>query len=290
MRSMTGYGRATLERDGREATVEVKTVNHRFLDLAFRMSRSVSFCEDAMKKLIGAELSRGHADVFVTYKNSRKDSRELSIDEALVKAYRHAAERISDIAGCQDNLKAVDYITLPDVVAITEADEDMDAVTELLCGALSEALSGVNVMRLAEGERMKKDLLLHISLLEQLAKKVEEKAPDVAKIHLERMKERIAELGVPIPDEDKLLSEMAIYADHCAVDEELARLSSHIAAFREMAEISEAQGKKLDFLVQELNREVNTIGSKASDAGITSLVVGMKSEIEKIREQVQNIE
>ncbi|MDD2647922.1 MAG: YicC family protein [Eubacteriales bacterium] len=290
MRSMTGYGRATLERDGREVTVEIKTVNHRFLDIAFRMSRSVSFCEDAMKKLIGGELSRGHADVFVTYKNSRRDARELSVDEALIKAYRRAAERISDIAGCQDNMKAVDYITLPDVVNITEAEEDREAVTALLGDALMLALGEVNSMRLSEGERMKNDLLLHLSAIENMAKKVEEKAPDVAKIHLERMKERIAEIGAPIPDEDRLLSEMAIYADHCAVDEELARLCSHIAAFREMSESSLAQGKKLDFLVQELNREVNTIGSKASDAGITSLVVEMKSEIEKIREQVQNIE
>ncbi len=289
MRSMTGYGRCTRAADGREMTVEVKTVNHRFLDVALRLPRHLSFAEDAMRRQIAGELARGHADVFITYRNARPDARKVVCDTALAAAYRDALSELSAATGAVNEPPLSLYTQLPDVLTVTENEEDQQAVGDLIRETLGGALSEVNAMRLREGEALRADLTEHLQLLEALRVRIAERAPGVVQDYRQRLLSRIAELEIGVPDEQRLVQEVALFADRAAIDEELSRLSSHIAqAYALMA--GEQCGSKLNFLVQEMNREVNTIGSKALDGEIAKLVVDAKSEIEKLREQIQNVE
>ncbi len=294
MRSMTGYGRRQVCRDGREMTVEVKTVNHRFLDLSLRMPRTLSFAEDALRKQISQALRRGHADVNVTYLNLRQDAREVRLDEGLVLQYREALLNARQIARKErssirdENVEWI--IQQPDVLQVTVKDEDQEAVLALLRDAMDAALSDTVAMRDREGAALKADLFLHLNELARLRDEIALLAPKVPLIYREKLLARLRELGVKELDEQRLAQEVALMADRCAIDEELSRLESHIGQMRQALEAEGEIGRRLDFLTQELNREVNTIGSKASDAEITTLVVNAKSEIEKLREQVQNVE
>ena len=293
MRSMTGYGRRQKSRDGREITVEIKTVNHRFLDLSFRLPRSLSFAEDALRKQIGASLRRGHADVSVTYANLRQDAREIRVDEALARQYQEAliSLRLGACKGDALNQEDVNWIaSQPDVIQVTVKEEDQEAVLSLLTEAAAEALADVTQMRDREGAALREDLLLHLNAVAALRDQIFALAPGVPLAYRDRLTARIRELGVQEIDPQRLTQEVALMADRCAIDEELSRLESHISQMRAALEAREETGRRLDFLTQELNREVNTIGSKASDAEITKLVVSAKSEIEKLREQVQNVE
>jgi len=294
MRSMTGYGRRQLSRDGREMTVEVKTVNHRFLDVSCRMPRALSFAEDAVRKQVGASLRRGHADVSVTYLNLRQDAREVRVDEGLALQYKEAmlkVRRVTRKEGVSITNEDANWITAqPDVLQVTVKEEDQEAVLSLLSDTLSAALSDVADMRCREGAALKEDLTLHLDAVSRLRDETAALAPRVPLAYQEKLKSRIRELGVHEIDEQRLAQEVALMADKCAVDEELSRLESHIAQMRQALEAAGETGRRLDFLTQELNREANTIGSKAADADITRLVVAMKSEIEKLREQVQNVE
>lgn len=293
MRSMTGYGRRQKCLDGREITVEIKTVNHRFLDLSFRLPRSLSFAEDALRKQIGAKLKRGHADVTVTYANLRQDAREIRVDEALARQYQEAliSLRLGACKGDVLSQEDVNWIaSQPDVIQVTVKEEDQEAVLSLLTEAAAEALDDVTQMRDREGAALREDLTAHLNAVAEMREKIAALAPEVPKMYQERLKARVKELGVQEIDPQRLTQEVALMADKCAIDEELSRLESHIGQMREALEAREEIGRRLDFLTQELNREVNTIGSKASDAGITKLVVAAKSEIEKLREQVQNVE
>ena len=294
MQSMTGYGRRQRSRDGREMTVEVKTVNHRFLDPSFRLPRALSFAEDAMRKQIGAALRRGHVDVNVTYVNMRQDAREVRLDEGLVLQYKEAILNARKIARKEYSSitdENVDWIvSQPDVLQITVKEEDQEAVLSLLSDTLADALDDVIAMRAREGDALKKDLTLHLDQVARIRGEIALLAPNVPKAYQEKMLSRIKELGVKEIDPQRLAQEVALMADRCAIDEELSRLQSHIAQMRAAIAAQGETGRRLDFLTQELNREVNTIGSKASDAEITRLVVEAKSEIEKLREQVQNVE
>jgi len=291
---MTGYGRRQLSRDGREMTVEVKTVNHRFLDVSCRMPRALSFAEDAVRKQVGASLRRGHADVSVTYLNLRQDAREVRVDEGLALQYKEAmlkVRRVTRKEGVSITNEDANWITAqPDVLQVTVKEEDQEAVLSLLSDTLSAALSDVADMRCREGAALKEDLTLHLDAVSRLRDETAALAPRVPLAYQEKLKSRIRELGVHEIDEQRLAQEVALMADKCAVDEELSRLESHIAQMRQALEAAGETGRRLDFLTQELNREANTIGSKAADADITRLVVAMKSEIEKLREQVQNVE
>jgi len=290
MQSMTGYGRRQLSVDGREMTVEVKTVNHRFLDLSFRMPRNLGFLEELIRKELPRNLKRGHVDVFIAYRNTRSDAREVRVDESLLKAYQEAMEKAAVQVSAENDIRLSHMVQLPEVLTVQEKEEDQEAVTALAAQALSLALEDVKAMRAREGEALKADLTFHLQELERLAALIANQAPEVAKAYRSRLEARLAQLPIEPVEPQRLAQEVAIFADKCAIDEELSRLSSHVAQFYQMLEAKGETGRKLDFLVQELNREINTIGSKASDAAITQWVVDAKSEIEKLREQVQNVE
>ena len=289
MLSMTGYGRAMRELDGRQLTIELKSVNHRFLDLSFRMPRNLMFLEDDARKRIGARLSRGHVDVFMTYRNMRSDARSVQVDRALFDAYASALSGLTD-SGVQDDRSLMSIARLPDVLVVTETEEDQDALRELLKETLDAALDQLIEMRRREGAEMKKDLAFRTDRIEEMTNAVEARYPETVEEYTRRLRASIEELIGRNVDETRLLTEVAVMADRSAIAEETVRLHAHIAQLRECLEKTEPVGRRIDFLVQELNREVNTISSKSQDVPITQLVVSMKAEIEKLREQLQNIE
>ena len=290
MQSMTGYGRGLICEDGREMTVEVKSVNHRFLDVSFRLARPIAFLDDAVRTGIAARLARGHVDVFVNYVNHREDAHRVHVDTQLAKAYQQAAGELSDVLGVRNDLPLAEYMRMPDVLTVEASEEDQDAVRDLFSRALNLALDGLIAMRMREGNSLRGDMLAKIDAIDTLRGQMALRAPLVVEEYRAKLNQRLAALLSGDIDEARFATEVAIFADRAAIDEELVRLSSHIAQLRATTELQEPVGRKLDFLVQELNREVNTIGSKASDAQIAGCVVAAKGEIEKLREQVQNIE
>lgn len=291
MHSMTGYGRMSVEKDGRQLTVELKSVNHRFLDISFRMPRSFNFLEDPARKLIGRYLSRGHVDLFVTYRNTREDSRRVETDEALLSAYMKALDGIAESTGLRDDRTLSLATRLPDVLSVAEADEDQEALRDLMNEALCGALEQMQTMRRQEGDALRRDISTRIDTLEEMTRQIEARYPETVAEYQNRLKARVEELlGGASMDEQRLMQEVAIMADRSAIAEETVRLHSHFAQVRGFMQADEPVGRKLDFIVQELNREVNTISSKSQDVPITRLVVEAKAEIEKIREQVQNVE
>ncbi len=292
MLSMTGYGRAAKEIDGRQMTVEVKSVNHRFLDLSFRMPRNLMFLEDAARRIIGRRLSRGHVDVFVTYRNLRTDSRKVLADEALFNAYAEALQQLSAASGggLRDDRTLMTIARMPDVLTVTEAEEDQDAVAALMEAALNEALDGLIAMRRREGEAMKADLSGRVDAIKRMTDAVEARYPQTVEEYTQRLKAAVQELVGSEVDETRLMMEVAIMADRSAIAEETVRLNSHVQQLRELFESDQPIGRRIDFIVQELNREVNTISSKSQDIPITQLTVDLKAEIEKLREQLQNVE
>ena len=289
MHSMTGYGRAMREIDGRQLTVELKSVNHRFLDLNFRMPRSFMFLEDEARRRIGARLSRGHVEVFVTYKNLRTDSRTVRVDEALLAAYMRAFDEMA-AAGLRDDRALLGVSRFPDVLVVEEAQEDQDALRELMGVTLDDALDQIEIMRAREGVEMKKDLSARVEAIARIADAVEARYPETVQEYTERLRASVRELIGTEIDENRLVMDVAVMADRSAIAEEIVRLNSHLHQLRELFESAEPIGRKIDFLVQELNREVNTISSKSQDIPITRLAVEAKAEIEKLREQIQNIE
>lgn len=290
MYSMTGYGRATNQADGRTMTIELKSVNHRFLDLNFRMPRSFAFLEDAARKTIANKLSRGHVDVFVTYVNLRDDSKIVTADMGLVKAYMTALDEIEKETGLRDDRSLSLISRLPDALRITENAEDEEALKALMISTMNDALDNLNAMRLKEGEAMKADMLLKISEIEKENEFIEKRYPETVSEYQAKLRVRVEELLNGQLDENRLAQEVAIMADRAAIAEENVRLKSHIRQAREKCALTEPVGRSLDFIVQEMNREVNTISSKSQDIPITQSVIACKSAIEKLREQLQNVE
>jgi uncharacterized protein (TIGR00255 family) len=287
---MTGYGRRQINRDGREMTLEIRTVNHRFLDLSFRVPKRCAFLEDVLRREIADTLTRGHADVSLTYVNTREDAREIRVDTALAAQYCAAFRKLSEKTGSENDAKVSLYASLPDVLTEDEREEDQTVLSQLAVDTAHEVLGDVLSMREREGEALSKDLTTHLNALEALVRQIEALAPLVPAAYRERLTARLKEAEISQVDPQRLAQEVALWADKCAIDEELSRLDSHIAQMRRMIVAPGEIGKKLDFLTQEMNREVNTIGSKACDIRITNCVVEAKSEIEKLREQVQNVE
>ncbi len=290
MRSMTGCGRCQLSAAPWTATVELRAVNHRFLDVSCRLPRSLSFLEDVLRRCLADQLRRGHVDVFVTVSRTVGGNRQASADGALAAAYKTLADRLSSEVGVVNDLTATRLMALEGVVTVSEAEMDEDAVTALCLDAAREALRQLCDMRQKEGESLRADLSAHLAQAEALRLRILERAPLVVEEYRARLNARLAQWQLEQVDPARLAQEVALMADRCAVDEELARLESHFAQMRRYLDTPGEIGKKLDFLVQEMNREANTIGSKASDAAIAQLVVDLKSEIEKLREQVQNAE
>ena len=289
MLSMTGYGRATCETDGRQLTIELKSVNHRFLDLSFRMPRNLMFLEDDARKAIAEKLARGHVDVFMTYRNLRSDARTVQVDRALFDAYAQALDALAN-GGLRDDRSLMSVARMPDVMIVTEAEEDQDAVRALMLETMAQALEQLLAMRRREGASMAEDLGRKVDAIEEMTRKIEARYPETVEEYTRRLRASIEELIGQNVDETRLLTEVAVMADRSAIAEETVRLHSHIQQLRETFQREEPIGRRLDFLVQELNREVNTISSKSQDVPITQLAVDLKAEIEKLREQLQNIE
>ena len=291
MYSMTGYGKGSATGDGREMTVELKSVNHRYLDVGMRLPRHLSFLEDPIRSALTARLSRGHVDVFVNYRNLRSDARRVEIDVPLLTAFVAAAKQANETLALRDDLSLTAALRLPDVSNVREADEDTDAVLQLLNTAINGAIDNMLVMREQEGNRLGVYLGTCTDTVESLTEQIAKRAPVVVSEYRVKLDERIQTLlGNIEVDRARLATEVAIFADKASIDEEISRLHSHIAQMRSLLLDKEPAGRKLDFVVQEMNREFNTIGSKANDGELTKLVLNGKAEIEKIREQVQNIE
>lgn len=289
--SMTGFGRATLEQDGREITIELKSVNHRYLDLGFRMPRAINFIEDTLRSVIAGELSRGHVDVFVFYRNNREDARKVNVDTNLLGEYLTAARAAAAQFELRDDIGLSAALRLPDITEIVEKDEDREAVCALVAETCRKACAELKDMRAKEGARLYTDLYGKSETVESIGENIALRAPMVVEEYRVKLNERIEKLLADVDvDRARLATEVAIFADKASIDEELVRLKSHITQFRAMLDGTEPAGRKLDFIVQEMNREFNTMGSKANDGEIVNLVIQGKGEIEKIREQVQNIE
>ena len=291
VRSMTGFGRGEVSRDGKEFTVEIKTVNHRYLDIFIKMPRQISFLEDRVRELVSKAISRGKIDVYITYANYGDDSRQVTIDEQLAKAYISALEELRDRFSLADDISVSLLSKCPEVLKVEQVEEDGEQLWEILKTALDDAVASLIRMREIEGEAMKKALLERADAIEVVIGKIEARAPEVPREYKTKLAERISDLlEQQVADESRIAMEVALFADRCSIDEELVRLKSHFGQMRQILDMDQPVGRKLDFLVQEMNREINTIGSKANDLEITRYVVDVKSEIEKIREQVQNIE
>lgn len=250
------------------------------------------FLEDAARKAIGARLARGHVDVFVTYRNQREDSRIVQVDETLFAAYLDALRRLRGAVGLdlRDDSTLMGIARMPDVLVVTEAEEDRDAVKALMEAALGEALDELCAMRTREGESIRADLSGRVDAIEEMTGRVEQRYPETVAAYTQRLKRTMEELVGSGADETRLMMEVAVMADRSAIAEETVRLHSHVGQLRSLLAADEPVGRRIDFIVQELNREVNTISSKSQDIPITQLTVDMKAEIEKLREQVQNIE
>lgn len=291
MYSMTGFGKGTFALNGRELTVELKSVNNRFLDISMRLPRVLSPLEDTFRHALQDRLSRGHVDVYVNYRNQREDARSVRVDAQLLGAYLTCARIAARELSITDDLTLSKALALPDVTEIVPAEEDQEALQQLGKTAVELAIDALLAMRRGEGSRLKKDLTARMDTMEGYAAAIEKRAPGVAEDYRVRLTERVNEmLGETEVDRSRLATEIALFADKAAIDEEIVRLKSHLLHFRELLEAEEPVGRKMDFLIQEMNRECNTIGSKANDAALTDLVLLCKAEIEKLREQIQNIE
>ena len=289
MQSMTGYGRYRVCSDGRELTLELKAVNHRFLDISFRLPKNLAFLEDALRTRINqSSLRRGHVDVFVTYQNTRTDAREVRIDSALLKAFNEAMKEAEKPLEDYKRATMAEILTLSGALSVVQADEDTEAVTALALEAFDGAAEALIAMRVREGSNLASDLLGNLDQLAELRSRILERAPEVPEDYRKRLMARLNEWQIGDTDPQRVAQEVAIMADRCAIDEELSRLESHIAQFTDSVRNGEEVGRKLDFLLQEMNREANTMGSKASDSQIAQCVVDAKCVIEKLREQVQN--
>lgn len=289
--SMTGYGSAKGSVEGQEITVELKSVNNRYLDCSVRLPRNFLFAEDTVKQAVSAGVSRGKVDVFVSAQASQESGTVVSVNEELARGYRDAVARIAETLGLESGLNAFSLARFPDVLTVERRELDKDKAAAALSEITAKAVEEFNAMREREGERLRRDMLGKLETIEELVSVVEERSPQTVKEYRERLEARLRDiLADRSLDEQRVITEAAIFADRTAVDEETVRLRSHIAQFRTMLEEGSPIGRKMDFLVQEFNRESNTIGSKCSDASLAKVVVDLKSEIEKIREQLQNVE
>ena len=291
VKSMTGYGRARETLNGRDITVEVRSVNNRYLDCTVKVPRTYIFVEDAVKAHVQKAVSRGKVDVFITIDATAADETVIAVNEPLARGYYDALTKLKDMFSLKDDLTAVTLAKFPDVLTVTKAEEDLESVAGDICAVLDDALASYNTMRTVEGGKLSEDIAGRAAAIETVVGKVEERSPQTVAAYREKLLARMQEvLQSTAVDESRILTEAAIFADKIAVDEETVRLRSHIAQLRTMLESDQPIGRKLDFLIQEINRECNTIGSKCNDLTIAQDVVNMKAEVEKIREQVQNIE
>ncbi len=291
IKSMTGYGSAKGTVEGIEINVELKSVNNKFLDTAIRMPRSFLFAEETIKQAVSSHISRGKVDVFVTVDSSMTDDMVVKVNEPLLRGYLEALNTMAEDYALVNDATVMSVSRFPDVLSVEKKELDADAVAEGMRAIAEQALCDFDHMRIIEGERLKADVLSKLENIEDFVSVIEEESPKTVKEYRDRLYSKLSEvLGTTGIDEARILTEAAVYADKIAVDEETVRLRSHISQLRQMLETGSPIGRKIDFLLQEFNREANTTGSKCQNSDIAHVVVDLKSEIEKIREQIQNIE
>ena len=291
MKSMTGYGRARQVLHGRTVTVELRAVNHRYLDCTVKAPRQFGFLDDAVKKAAAARIARGKTEIYVSVETDEGGDLSVTVNHALAERYLAALRELSEKYGLRDDVTVMSLAKLPDVLGSERIEQDADELTQDVLTVFAEACDGFDQMREREGEKLAEDVRNRASVIETLVGEVEKRSPERVAEYREKLLARMREvLESTDIDETRIVTEAAIYADKTAVDEETVRLRSHLAQLDEMLASELTVGRKLDFLIQEFNREANTIGSKCSDLEISRWVVDIKAEIEKIREQVQNVE
>ena len=291
IRSMTGFGRGHEILNGRDITVEIRAVNHRYYEFSCRIPRSMGFMEERLKNLLQGSVSRGKVEVSVLIRNVDCPEEKISVNRAVVKDYIEALRSVKEEFSLTDDLSLSDVMRIPDAFTVIKEEEDEEQLWADVRAAAEQALAKFVSMREEEGARLKEDVLSRLADIERRVAEVEKRSPQLVEDYRRRLYDRMCEvLEGKAVDESRILLEAGIFSEKTAVDEETVRLRSHIGQFRKMLEDSGAVGRKLDFLVQEMNRETNTIGSKIQDIEVTRMVVDQKSDIEKIREQIQNIE
>ena len=291
IRSMTGYGAAKGSFGGAEISVELKSVNNRYLDCSVRLPRGFLFAEEKIKSAVQRHISRGKVDVYVSVDASGTDAVVVKVNEALAKGYLEAVRAVSQKYVLDDDVSALSLCRMPDVLSVEKQDMDAEAVGDAIAEVTEQALAEFDAMRTREGDKLREDIAARLNTVEDYVSVVERRSPETVTAYRERLYQKMCEvLQSASVDQQRILLEAGIYADKVAVDEETVRLRSHVAQMRGMLDSGSPIGRKMDFLVQEFNRESNTIGSKCSDSAITKIVIELKSEIEKIREQIQNIE
>lgn len=291
IKSMTGYGRHEAVIDGKKIYCEVKSVNHRYSDYSIRVPRSMGFLEDKIKRLASERISRGKVDIYVGIENCETADRHIYLNSELAKEYVKALSQLRDELGLRDDMSVMSVSRFPDIFRMEQAEEDEEKLWLAVKEVAEKALAEFSDMRLREGERIKADLTARIEYMRTLTEKVEKRSPETVAEYKEKLYAKIKEVldGKDV-DEARVLTEVAIFADKVAVNEETVRLSSHFDEFYTIISGDEPAGRRLDFLIQEINREINTTGSKANDIEIARYVVELKGETEKLREQIQNIE
>ena len=289
IRSMTGYGIGKYSIDGREYTIEVKAVNNRYCDISVKLPRSISYLEEKIKQEVSNVVSRGKVDVFVTFYNNSTKGKKITFNNELASIYIDELRKMANENNINQEIQVTEISKFPDVLTI-ENEEDEELIWNELQNPLKEALDGFIAMKQAEGEKLYEDILRRIEKINGIVEIISENSTRLIKEYIVKLEERIKELmGTENIDENRLAMETVIYADKSSVEEEITRLKSHISQFKKMLN-ENVSGKKIDFLIQEMNRETNTIGSKSASIDITNMVIDIKTEIEDIREQVQNIE
>ncbi|WP_291734184.1 YicC/YloC family endoribonuclease [Clostridium sp.] len=292
IRSMTSFGRSNSEEGKKRVfTVEMKSVNSRYLDVNIRMPKSIISLEEEIRKMISNSLNRGKVDVFINIKNYNEDAGVPKVDINLAQGYLQCLKEIEEKLNIKNDISVMQIARFPEVITMIEEEDKIDEIWEELKPLISSSLDMMINMREVEGEKLKEDILIKINQIEDLVSKVEEFADSIPKVFKQKLEERLKDLlGNVEVDENRIATEVCILADKATVDEEIIRLNSHINQVRETLKLNEPIGRKLDFIVQEMNRETNTIGSKSSDIKMTNIVIDIKNILEKIREQVQNIE
>ena len=290
IKSMTGYGKGNISENLRNYQVEIKSVNHRYLDISVKMPRVLSYLEEDVKKVISSKVKRGKIDVFITFENSSTEGKEIKINNEIAKMYINQLKQLAEEENILANIEVTEISKYPDVLSIQNTQDDEQIKKELI-EATTIATDKLVQMRQVEGSKMAEDLLKRIEKTNQKIEKISELSTGLIEEYVVKLENRIKEiLKNQEIDESRLAQEVVIYTDKCSIEEEVTRLKSHISQFKELINSDDAVGKKLDFIIQEMNRETNTIGSKANNLEITNGVIDIKTEIENIREQVQNIE
>ena len=290
IKSMTGFGKVSETFQGREYQIEIKSVNHRYLDISIKLPRQLNYLEEPIKKVINSKLKRGKLDIILSFENYSQEGRKIKLNKELAKMYIEELKSLADEEGISSNIEVVDIAKFPDILNL-KIEQDDDTIKNEAINVLEKAVDQLYEMRQIEGKRIAEDLLKRIEIIDDKVTKISEKSTGLIQEYVVKLEGRVREiLQTEEIDKSRIAQEVVIYSDKCSIEEEITRLKSHVSQFKDLLQSDGAVGKKLDFLVQEMNRETNTIGSKSACLEITNSVIDIKTELENIREQIQNIE